>query len=525
MPGPGYLTAALGDLEPRVASRLEQLRRDDVVGRIWDRDPTVWGGTPETPELCDRLGWLEAPTADREFRGDAERLRARLAGRFNQVVLCGMGGSSLAPAVIVRTCGGSSEALAFTMLDSTAPAAVAGASDDVGRTVFIISSKSGSTVETLSFQEYFWNRTGDQGAQFVAISDPESGLARMAKERGFAGVFLSDPEIGGRFSALSPFGIVPAVLAGVDGRPLLDAGASAADQARAVPGPSNPAASLGAILGEAALAGRDKLTLALSPRLGAFGLWAEQLMAESTGKGGVGILPVCGLRSAASLGPDRMVVSLRFRDERFPGDVAQLLTLARNAPHPVVDLVIDGPADLGGEFFRWEFATAVAGAILGVNPFDQPNVAESKANTNAVLSGDLNAAAEIDAAAARRVVGDVGPGDYLALLAYVPPSDDHERELDAAARSLESSTGAAVTWGYGPRYLHSTGQLHKGGSETGSFVQIVAPVESDVEIPGRPYSFGELFVAQADGDYAALRNRGRPIARVSEVGDLFVKAG
>jgi transaldolase/glucose-6-phosphate isomerase len=439
----------------------------ELVERIWARDATVWTGADE----AHWLGWLDEPGRMRERVPEllefAEEVRK---DGLADVVVCGMGGSSLAPEVIRRTFGAEN----IHVLDTTHPRAIRRleASLDLDRTLFLVSSKSGSTLETLSHFEYFWARTKD-GARFAAVTDPGSSLEATARERGFRAVWAGEPTIGGRYSALSVFGLVPAVLAGVDVERLLERTLEMAEACRLDEG--NPGLELGERLGRGWQEGQDKLN---SPNPGGFGLWLEQLIAESTGKDGKGIVPVPGERVD---GPDVQHEAVR----------------------------VQGPYELGQEFYRWEFATAVAGALIGINPFDQPNVQEAKDRTSAILeSGDdpeLEPEGEPFAGAE--------PGDYVAIQAFVEPSADNEQRLEAIAERARSETGCVVTHGFGPRYLHSTGQLHKGGPPSGVFLQLVDDSGEVVAIPGRKFGFGRLIRAQAAGDYAALKERGLRVAR------------
>ena len=393
--------------------------------------------------------------------------------QFHDCVLLGMGGSSLAPEVLRR----SFKVESFHVLDTTHPEAIRRLerSVDLEQTLFVVSSKSGSTIETRSHLEYFWEQTGGRGAQFTAITDPGSELEQLANERGFRATFAGEPEIGGRYSALSMFGIVPAVLMGVDVERFLQV---AAEMTLACHGngDANPGLELGLRLGEGWQQGRDKVCLDATPT--GFGLWAEQLIAESTGKQGKGLVPAPG---EPPEGPDRQ-----------RGEVE------------VVD-----PYDVAGEFYRWEFATAVAGHVLGINPFDQPDVQAAKDKTSEVLAAgdpELPAGGSLD-----ELLGQAGEGDYVCVQAFIDPAREQELE-PIVARARE--TGCVVTCGLGPRYLHSTGQLHKGGPATGLFVQVVDETGGELPIPGREFGFGRLIRSQAAGDLAALEERGRRAIRI-----------
>jgi len=508
-----------GPLSARVQERLAQLGRDRVVERIWARDPSVWSDDPATPELADRLGWLEVGDTMAAAVVDLAAFAEEIHSEFDRVIVCGMGGSSLAPEVLWRVGGPRSGFPVLHLLDSTHPDAVRAASAGMERSLLLVVSKSGTTIETASFDRYFWDRSGQHGAQFLAITDPDTVLDRSATERGFRRVFQNPPDIGGRFSALSLFGLVPAAVVGADVDDLL-ARAQTAARALRRPAPENRAAQLGALLGEAALAGRDKLTLVLDAGLASFGLWVEQLVAESTGKRGRGLLPVVGedpdtLTGAA---PDRCYV---VRTLGAPsGPVAALLDRLATTGAPTDVGALDGPSGIAAEFLTFELATAIAGAILEVNPFDQPNVAESKANTARVLETAAPAAPAADAATVRRWLSGVRPGDYVAVMAFLDPSAETDRRLAGLRAALARRLGVAITVGYGPRFLHSTGQLHKGGPPRGHFVQLLDPDMAELAIPDAPYGFARLLQAQADGDLEALRARGRPAVRVTDW-DLF----
>lgn len=508
------LAADLGPLEERVAARLKTLEREQIVARIWARDPTVWK-PPGAGEIVDRLGWLEAPEWMTERLGELSDFAAELSPRLSRFVLCGMGGASLAAEVLRQILGGSP---GMVLLDTTHPAAVAvvdRCSDS--RTLYLIASKSGTTQETTSLMHHYWHATGGAGERFLAITDPETPLARLAVERGFRRTFLNREDIGGRYSALSYFGLVPAALLGAPVAELVAAAQEMARRCREVRDlAANPGAWLGCVLGEAALEGRNKLTFLLSPRLAGLGLWLEQLVAESTGKEGKGIVPVTGEPPGppAVYGDDRLFVEITWQDETPPGPPGLLESLGK-AGHPWVRISLEEVAELGGEFFRWEFATAVACSILGVNPFDQPNVAESKENTRAVLSGRVAATAELaDRRSVARLLEGIQPGEYLALMVYLPPSAELDQRLSRLQGALRDRLKVPVTAGYGPRLLHSIGQLHKGGPACGRFIQMTDRYQFDLPIPGEGITFGQLIAAQAEGDYRALESRGRPVVRV-----------
>src|SRR5438874_3517877 len=526
----GAHDANLGAIDRAVAGRLAQLEQAAVVRRISEKDAALWksNGTIEK-EIRDRLGWLQVADRMEERVPELDDLRAQLVAEgLTDAVLMGMGGSSLAPEVFRQTFGAPKGGLNVHVLDTTDPAAITAVerSIDLRKTAFIVASKSGTTLETLSHYRYFFERAGRNGRQFIAITDPETSLADEATKRGFRRVFLNPPDIGGRYSALSYFGLVPAALGGVDLAALLDRAATMTQACSpSVPVGENPGAWLGAVFAESAKAGRDKITIFAPAPLDSFGLWAEQLIAESTGKEGNGLVPVAdeALGPPEVYGNDRLFIRLALQDGN-DGDAARLGALSK-AGHPVVTLKLNDPLSLGAEFFRWEYAIAVAGAILGINVFDQPNVQEAKDLTRKVLSEGSpptvgegirwagQPGATLDAAI-QSLLAQVHPGDYVALLAYIQPTAENDRALNAIRLAIRDKYRVATTAGYGPRYLHSTGQLHKGGPNTGVFLQLVGDDAKDLEIPGERFSFGVLKQAQALGDFQALRNHGRRVLRV-----------
>jgi glucose-6-phosphate isomerase len=490
-----------------VTERLQQLDRDRIVERIWRRDHTVW--KPDPTEITDRLGWLTVSDPMHDRIGELEAFAEQAAAELETAVLLGMGGSSLAAEVFVRTFGSADGALELIVLDTTHPATIERVAGELepDRTLFIVASKSGGTTETLSHLAHFWDRT-PHGAQFVAITDPGTALETLARERGFRSVFVNPEDIGGRYSALSYFGLVPAALIGAPLHEVLDrAREMQTASERMLPAAQNPGATLGAMMGESARAGRDKLTFALPEEIASFGSWVEQLVAESTGKENVGIVPVVGepLGTPGAYGRDRVFVAI--------GEHAGLDEL-EHAGHPVARLPYDGREQIGGEFFRWEMATAIAGHVLGINPFDQPNVQEAKDATKAILaSGSIEDPGFDDLGV---LLKQVNEGDYVATLAYLDRTSETEDAIERVRLAIRDRYGVATTTGFGPRYLHSTGQLHKGGPNDGVFIQVVdAGRSADVPIPGRPYTFGTLTDAQALGDLRSLRGRGRRVARVT----------
>jgi transaldolase/glucose-6-phosphate isomerase len=491
--------ASPGSLARPLEERLSQMTGAAIPKRIWARDHTVW--KPAPTEIADRLGWLSVPEQMAEHVPELETFARRVVeDGFQHVVLMGMGGSSLAPEVIQATFGAAWGFPTLHVLDTTDPAEIISLERaiDLRRTLFLVASKSGGTVETLSHLAYFYAKA-PRGEQFVAITDRGTPLEALARERGFRRVFLNPPDIGGRYSALSYFGLVPAALIGAPIHDILDQAVEMACAcASCVPAAENPGAWLGAVMGEAARAGRDKLTLFLPPAVSTFGAWVEQLIAESTGKDGKGILPVDG----EPPGPPQA-----YADDRL------FVSIGVDTPlEPAVGLRFDKPTQLGAEFFRWEFATAVAGAILGINPFDQPNVQEAKDATNRVLAAGKVADRGFDDLGT--LLKQLRPGDYIAITAYVPRSAGNAQALQRVRTRLRDRYRVATTVGFGPRYLHSTGQLHKGGPNTGLFIQLFEEDEQDLQIPGKPYTFGALKAAQALGDLESLRAHGRRAARV-----------
>jgi len=488
-------------LQRALEARLARLSSERVIERVWAGDHTVW--KPHPTEIANRLGWLQAPWWAAERVDELGALRRELLDEgFTDLLLMGMGGSSLAASVLAALA--EVEGLRFHLLDTTNPEEIAAIEQavDLERTLFVVASKSGTTIETVSHLAYFWERL-PRGSAFVAITDDGTPLARLAAERGFRRLLLNPADIGGRYSALSYFGLGPAVLCGLDPMPLLGAAQEMATACKA-PAAENPAAWLGVLLGEAARAGRDKLHLFLPPDAPPLAAWIEQLVAESTGKDGVGILPVNGdglIGRRADALRDRIVVA----DSAWGGELPEEV--------PAVRLPAEARgAAIGAAFFRWEFATAIAGHVLAINPFDQPNVQEAKDATAQALQGALP---PVEPDPLPAVLEELRPGWYAAILAWVAETDEHDARLRAAAERLQQRSGCPVTLGYGPRYLHSTGQLHKGGSDRGVFIQVVGPRAVDLPVPGKPYTFGQLYDAQAAGDLASLRARGRRVARVT----------
>ncbi|MGI8829404.1 MAG: bifunctional transaldolase/phosoglucose isomerase [Candidatus Limnocylindria bacterium] len=533
------------DFEAAIASRLEAWTADHVADRLWAKDGSLWAASGKPPdEVAAWLGWLDLPETMSARVTELEHLaRDVREDGYRRAAVLGMGGSSLAPELFARVFGwaggpggngaASADGLELRILDSTHPDVVRGfrswASEQ--RTLFCVSSKSGTTTEPNAYQAAMVDIA--PALDFVAITDPDTELADLARAQEFRAIITAPPDVGGRYSALTVFGLVPAALNGVDVRGLLESARHMAEACREPDATQNPGLRLGARLGEAALAGRDKLTILTSPRLAAFGDWAEQLIAESTGKAGRGIVPIVGepMGDPEAYGEDRLFVRMRFADETDEWDDAM----------PGEQFILDGPLDLGAEFVRWEIATAAAGIVLDIDPFDQPNVQESKDATKALLEAyrtdgalpqpaPLVSEPGIAASADPEALGDTpvtvegavrqllslleGGRDYFAILAYLPPDRDVEQRLQRIRARVRDTTGAATTLGFGPRFLHSTGQLHKGGPDSGVFLQLTAEPSKDLPIPGWTESFGTLIAAQALGDLTSLQRRGRRALRL-----------
>ena len=517
---------SLGAYLPDVESVLADLERRQVMSRIWTGDHTVW--KPDPTELTDRLGWLRVTDLMCEqvsvLKAFADEVRD--AG-FRHVVVLGMGGSSLGPEVLRQTFGSAPGYPELIVLDSTVPAWVRSVADaiDPAHTLFLVSSKSGSTTEPNMFYAYFRNLVekavgkARAGQHFIAVTDPGTTLEKMAREQGFRRVFLNPADIGGRYSVLSYFGLVPAAIIGLDLLKLLDrADCMRKGTMSCVPAHENPSAWLGVVMGVLSRKGRDKLTLVTSPSINSFGLWVEQLIAESTGKESRGVVPVAGepIASPDHYGDDRLFVYLRLDgDANYKLD--QAIDAIESSGQPVVRLDLRDRYDLGAEFFRWELATAVAGSVLELNPFDQPNVQAAKDMTESVL-GQFESSSKLPVMEESGSIGELlrgsRKGDYLVIMSYIPQTPEADLALDAMRRQVTERYGIATTMGYGPRFLHSTGQLHKGGPGSGLFLQLTMEHDEDVAIPGTAFTFGVLADSQAVGDLLALRASQRRAVRV-----------
>ena len=564
-PAPGPLISvpilALGTGAAAYEEAVGRARDERWAERIWDRDPSLWSANERVQAaIAERLGWLDAPAHFTDqiaaLEGFGEGVRD--AG-FTTAVVGGMGGSSLAPDVFHRTFGTADGWLDLRVLDSTDPAAVAAVVDDLDplATLWIVASKSGTTTEPLAFQADAWARAEEAlrnhhaprnehaGELMVAITDPGKSVEAIPHHDALREVFLNPPDIGGRYSALTYVGLVPASLIGLDLDALLSSAVAMADASHEPDPAANPGVSLGLAIGTLAKNGRDKLTFVADPGIDSFGSWVEQLIAESTGKHGTGIVPIDRepLGAVGAYGNDRVFVRLSLAGDANPAGDA-LVEAAAAAGHPVIRIALADPIDIGAEAFRWEYATAIAGAVLGIDPFDQPNVEEAKDLTRKVLaaaeSGEAPAtpppALVSDSATGLTLHGDAAlrltagdgslvgelarhlarrkAGAYLALQAFIAPTQATAAGLDRIRALLRDATRCATTAGFGPRFLHSTGQLHKGGTPSGWFLQLTSDHPVDRPIPGWPYTFGRLIDAQAEGDFAAIESHDLPILRV-----------
>lgn len=550
---------SIAEYEYNVRDTLMRLEEDRVIARLWEKDPSLWKREATHQQIIStRLGWLDIVDAPDDFYEPLYTLRDDVEDHgYSHAVLLGMGGSSLAAEAMRQTFGVLPGFPDLIVLDTTDPQAIRLATEgiDLDNTLFIVFSKSGTTIETLSLFKYFYQlieeRRGDKaGEQFCAITDAGTRLEITAHDKGFKYVFLNPEDIGGRYSVLSYFGLVPAAVMGLDLDRLITSARRMATACESnVPTNSNPAAWLGVIMGLLARLGRDKVSMVTSAQIHSFGLWAEQLIAESTGKEGKGIIPEASVipLDSRDFDDDRLFVYLRLDGPPEPLD--DQLEEIKVAGHPVITLHLGDPYDLGGEFFRWQFATAIAGHVLQINPFDQPNVQESKTNTKHLLEvleergalpenelvleeSGLKLYADRKTAATLHLIGDqrnfdygelvnlllahisqARSGDYIALMAYIAATKRHNELLESIRHELRHATTRAITLGYGPRFLHATGQLHKGGPNTGVFIQITVENDEQISIPGETYDFMQLKRIQAQADLEALRDKGRRVVR------------
>lgn len=542
--------------EKMVNKELEQLRNEKIIERIWQKDHTVWSKSPE--EISNRLGWLDSPNLSEESLAEINNFANKIKDQgYTSALLMGMGGSSMAPEVFSIIFGTGENSFDLHVIDTTSPDAIIEKEQmlELEKTIFIVSTKSGGTVETISLMKYFYNKlckfAGKKtaGKNFIAITDPGSGLEKMARELNFRKIFLNDPEIGGRYSVLSYFGLVPAALVGVNLGKLIDRAKAMANLAKTssnLPEDKNNPTWLGSVLGMLGKSGRDKITFIFPSTLEPFGAWIEQLIAESTGKNGTGLLPVTGepLTYPENYAGDRVFIYYQLNGD---GTHEEKVNRLIETGHPLIKIKLTEQYDLGGEFFRWMMATAIAGWSLKINPFDQPNVEsakvlaremveEYKSRGSLPLASPELSAEGIDVYSGHKAVSisqtwkqflaHLNPGDnkskgrsYIAIQAYLKPDPATDRALKALLSKLQEAYKVAVTVGYGPRFLHSTGQLHKGDAGNGLFVQLTADSKCDLPIPDEPcgtsssISFGILIAAQALGDRQALLEAGRKVIR------------
>ncbi|MEO8398829.1 MAG: bifunctional transaldolase/phosoglucose isomerase [Ignavibacteriaceae bacterium] len=536
--------------EDLVNKRLQKWEKENLLVRMWDCDPTVWKENKEDDvELSDKLGWLILPSCMEEELDDLQKFSDEVKGKFKSVVLLGMGGSSLAPEMFFKTFGNTSGHPDLTVLDSTHPEAVKKVLDthDLKKTIFIVASKSGGTTETMSFFYTFFNEVSknnsNPGEQFIAITDKGTSLEKLAEEKKFKKTFTTPDEVGGRYSALTFFGLVPASLIGVDISKLLSrAREETIKSSKNVKVSNSPGCHLGAAIGELAKAGKDKLTIFASPKISAFPTWVEQLIAESTGKEGKGILPVADepAGSIDAYGDDRVFAYLRLNDDDN-SKLDELISKLGKADFPIIKIDLKDKYDIGKEFFRWEVATALSGAVLDINPFNQPNVQLAKNLANESMKeykekGKLPSEKPIIKNGEISVFGKSGKnnveealkdflsqgkeGSYVAVMAFIPPNKKTDEALESFRKSIRDKYKFAVTAGYGPHFLHSTGQLHKGDGNKGLFIQFTSEIKNDMEVPGKGYSFGTLITAQAQGDMKALLNSDRRVIRFNFDGNI-----
>ena len=518
--------------------------------RIWKKDPTIWRKDPaDQKELADRLGWLDLANTMQHEIPDLERFANEIKTEFNSVVLLGMGGSSLAPEVFFKTYGSKEGYPRLTILDSTHPLSVKQIIDshELQKTLFIVSSKSGGTVETMSFFYTFFNEIkkvySKPGKHFIAITDPGSGLEKLARQNEFRKIFSTPSDVGGRYSALTFFGMVPAALIGMDLNLFLSAAIEMTDKCRPeISVKENPSFYLGALMGKLALCGKDKLTFFTSPKISSFSVWAEQLIAESTGKDDKGILPIADedYKSPEVYGNDRVFVFIKLQND-INDELEKAYNELSGKKYPIVNIELENIYDLAQEFYRWEMATALAGAAMNIHPFDQPNVQLAKTMATESLNAFRNTGAlpqeeyklkdgnvfffgEANANSGKEYLNNflngLKPNNYIAINAFIPMTKLNEDILQSFRLKLRDKYKISTTVGFGPRFLHSTGQLHKGGANDGYFIEITSDIDFDLDVPGQGYSYGVLVNAQALGDLKALRSKDRKVIRINISGDL-----
>jgi len=540
-----------GSVKEKVEARLTKWKEQNIAERIWKHDPAVWKEKPEDDkELSNRLGWLNLASSMKDSVKEITDFANEVKSEFSSVVLLGMGGSSLAPEVFAKTFGGAQGYPALVILDSTHPYSVKKILEthDMAKTLFVVSSKSGGTIETMSFFHTFFDAVKKvspaPGKNFIALTDPGSGLEKMAKENGFRKIFSTPAEVGGRFSALTPFGMVPAALIGMDIASFLNEAALMTEACSAGCDVANsPGFYFGALLGELALNNINKVTVFASPEISSFPAWAEQLVAESTGKDGVGILPVADERfeGVDKYGKDRVFVSIELKDGNNSVNLDAKNQLIK-AGYPVIEMILKDKYALAQEFFRWEVATAMAGAVLEINPFDQPNVqlaktlageslAAYKANGSLPVSAPVITGEKVEvyspagAATAKgaleEFLSQAAEGNYAAINCFAPMTEEAQAVLTKLRIGIRNKYKIATTLGFGPRFLHSTGQLHKGDGNKGLFIVITSDPGNDIDVPGQGYSFGTLIAAQGQGDIKALVNCKRRTLHLHLKGDII----
>lgn len=533
-------TMKLGEVQKRVDVRLKEWKKIGFGRRLSEKDPTLWFEKPVS-EITNRLGWFDLPDSMHEQLDNISAFAGEIKGEgFTHVVLLGMGGSSLAPDVYQKTFGNAPGYPELIVLDSTHPEAVKGveANIDFKSTLFIVASKSGTTLEPLSFFKYFWDKIRElndsPGSQFIAITDPETSLARLGFENGFRRVFYANSDLGGRYSALTTFGLLPAALIGMDVHSFLDLAWIAKEAcAFCVEETEVLGLKLGAALGELANAGRNKVTFFTTPSLKSFPSWLEQLIAESTGKDGRGILPVADepLAHAEEYGRDRVFVYFKLNGDKDQ-ELDKLVSELEELGHPTIRINLSEKQDIAQEIFKWEVAVASAGAVIGIHPFNQPDVELAKELARKAMNKENGEAAadtetlsfedqERAGNSIKNWLLQAQPSDYIAIHAYLKPDEKTDKLLTMIRKELLSQTGLATTVGYGPRFLHSTGQLHKGGPNTGLFLQIVDEPGEDFDVPGAEYTFGDIIRAQSVGDFQALKSRRRRVLRISLDRDIL----